>query len=681
MPFNARVVLDNTPPAALIISPASSVENPGLCKLVGGTAVKVIGSVTDKGTHSTGEAFDHFQSYTLEFGVGAVPVSYTLISSSSPGFGLEDAVLGIWNTAGLPEGVYTLKLTAKDCAGNEAVTTVQVIISQPKLLLSLGSRGNGKGEFNAPSYIAVDSTDGSFWVSDTNNDRLQKFSSTGTYIMEISAWGGEDKGKGHKPESFNKPQGIAVDGVGNLWAADGNNDRALKFSAAGQFLLELKAGFNKPHGVALDTQNNLYVADRNNDRVLKFSPQGELLLTINTGIGADLNKPQGVLAVDRQGRLYVTDRNNDRVLVYDSSGSFIRQLGEGSGSGPGQFNKPDGIVLEAPAYAFVADTNNSRVQKFDPYGNLVMVFDSASNDAEPFNHPGGLAMDAEGNLFVVDSNNAKVKKFGAKGEFVVIASQEDGHPPQADDERAAKLVAKASGGKVHHPKGIMVDIPADALGFDAEITITAGHRVEGSGYRAQGAGHGKKLVSITAGVEFGPDGTIFNKPVTISIPYDPARLAIGVGETELAVFWWNPSRQEWEEMPSSVDTRLKLVSAQASHFSLYTVMAPVVAGTEFALGEIYVFPNPAKGAQVPTFHIEAGIADKVTIKIYTVSGRLAHETTLTGMPQIIDDGHESEYAYEYAWQGHIPSGVYYYFIEAQKGGQKLKKTGKFAVVR
>ena len=110
-------------------------------------------------------------------------------------------------------------------------------------------------------------------------------------------------------------------------------------------------------------------------------------------------------------------------------------------------------------------------------------------------------------------------------------------------------------------------------------------------------------------------------------------------------------------------------------------MAPVVSGTEFALGEVYIYPNPAKSAEVPTFHIEAGMADKVTIKIYTVSGRLAHETELTGPPQIIDDGHGSEYAYEYAWNGHIPSGVYYYFVEAEKAGKKLKKTGKFAVIR
>jgi hypothetical protein len=71
----------------------------------------------------------------------------------------------------------------------------------------------------------------------------------------------------------------------------------------------------------------------------------------------------------------------------------------------------------------------------------------------------------------------------------------------------------------------------------------------------------------------------------------------------------------------------------------------------------------------------------VNIKIYTTSGRFAHETTLTGMPVALDDGNGLSYAYEYAWRDHKPSGVYYYLIEAARSGQKLKKTGKFAVVR
>jgi hypothetical protein len=121
------------------------------------------------------------------------------------------------------------------------------------------------------------------------------------------------------------------------------------------------------------------------------------------------------------------------------------------------------------------------------------------------------------------------------------------------------------------------------------------------------------------------------------------------------------------------------VSAFAASAESFSVLAGPDAA--FRLGEVYVFPNPALRGAAPTLHIEVGVADRVKITIYTVSGRRAHETTLTGMPAALDDGDGLSYAYEYTWRDHIPSGVYYYHIEAEKGGEKLKKSGKFAVVR
>jgi len=103
--------------------------------------------------------------------------------------------------------------------------------------------------------------------------------------------------------------------------------------------------------------------------------------------------------------------------------------------------------------------------------------------------------------------------------------------------------------------------------------------------------------------------------------------------------------------------------------------------SSFVFGEVYVYPNPAKGGQIPTFHVESGIADSIKITVYTVSGDVAHSYVITGLPGVINDGNGMEYAYEYAWRDHIPSGVYYFTIEAQKAGKKLRKTGKFAVLR
>jgi len=121
------------------------------------------------------------------------------------------------------------------------------------------------------------------------------------------------------------------------------------------------------------------------------------------------------------------------------------------------------------------------------------------------------------------------------------------------------------------------------------------------------------------------------------------------------------------------------VSAMAAQDGTYGVLAGPSA--EFRLGEVYVFPNPALRGAAPAFHVEVGIADRVKLTIYTVSGRQAHEVVLTGLPAALDDGNGLSYAYEYTWRDSIPSGVYFYHIEAEKGGQKIKKSGKFGVVR
>ena len=124
--------------------------------------------------------------------------------------------------------------------------------------------------------------------------------------------------------------------------------------------------------------------------------------------------------------------------------------------------------------------------------------------------------------------------------------------------------------------------------------------------------------------------------------------------------------------PAALRTIKNARNVKASEYGLSSASDQV-----FKLGEVYVYPDPVKGGKVPTFHLEVGTADSVKIRIYTVAGQLAHERTLAGNPQAIGGG----YAYEYAWEGHIASGVYYYTVEAERSGKKIRAKGKFAVVR
>ena len=95
----------------------------------------------------------------------------------------------------------------------------------------------------------------------------------------------------------------------------------------------------------------------------------------------------------------------------------------------------------------------------------------------------------------------------------------------------------------------------------------------------------------------------------------------------------------------------------------------------------FAFPNPPVGNKKPTLHFELdGAVDEVKIKIYDVAGTLADQKILDGSGAIITGGGTA--AYEYTWDNSsAASGVYLYVIEAKKGGARVTRTGKLAIVR
>jgi hypothetical protein len=107
------------------------------------------------------------------------------------------------------------------------------------------------------------------------------------------------------------------------------------------------------------------------------------------------------------------------------------------------------------------------------------------------------------------------------------------------------------------------------------------------------------------------------------------------------------------------------------------IQAATAADASFRLGEVYAFPNPAKGRN-PTFHMEAGVADRVELRVFDVSGRMVHHASLTDAPGLVG----GRYAYEYLWDaGAQPSGIYVYVMTAWKDGQTLQGKGKCALVK
>ncbi len=204
---------------------------------------------------------------------------------------------------------------------------------------------------------------------DTGNNRVQKFSSAGTFITQ---WGATGTGN----SQFTAPQGIAIDSSGHVYVADTGNNRIQEFDSSGTFVRTWgSAGvgdgqFTLPTGVAVDSDGNVYVADTGNSRIEKFDSSGNFIRawgSAGTGDGqfGPTATPSLDLAVDSSDNVVVVDPTNNRVEKFRPVGTFITKWGT-LGTGNGQFTTPAGVAVSSSDSIHVVDRGlvNGRVEVF-----------------------------------------------------------------------------------------------------------------------------------------------------------------------------------------------------------------------------------------------------------------------------------------------------------------------------
>ena len=127
------------------------------------------------------------------------------------------------------------------------------------------------------------------------------------------------------------------------------------------------------------------------------------------------DSPAGI-AVDQTGNVLVADTNNSRIEKFSPTGTFLTILGT-KGSGQGQFRAPNGIAVDSADNIYVADAVNHRVQKLAPDGTFIAEL----KGPEPgFYGPRRIAIGPDNSIYVVDQGHNRIAKLSAEGQVLTV---------------------------------------------------------------------------------------------------------------------------------------------------------------------------------------------------------------------------------------------------------------------
>jgi len=262
-------------------------------------------------------------------------------------------------------------------------------------LVGLGDGGPATAPFLAgPVDVTVD-TAGNVYFSDSGNQRIRKIDASGN-LSTVAGGGTQTPGDGGPATAarLRDVEGIALDGLGNLYFTEGQGHRIRKIDASGTLTTiagdgtlgftgdggpAVNARVNLPIGIAADSAGNVYIADTNNFRVRRINPAG-IITTIAgngtvvnfannvLGTSTSLSSPQGV-EVDSAGNLYIAEALGYRIRKLDTAGIITTVAGGGTNLGDGgpatsaRFTLPRKVVIDAAGALYIADSQGNRIRK------------------------------------------------------------------------------------------------------------------------------------------------------------------------------------------------------------------------------------------------------------------------------------------------------------------------------
>jgi len=345
--------------------------------------------------------------------------------------------------------------------------------SVPQLTLFAGSLGgpgyvDGSGaaaRFNGPTAVAADGA-GNVYIADSSNAVIRKVKASG----EVSTLAGTPRvaGSADGPAAearFNEPLGVAVDESGNVYVADTFNHSIRKIMPDGMVSTVAgvagepgsadgtvaEARFHSPQGVAVDGAGNVYVADTGNYTIRRITPAGQVSTVAGApGIVGSTDGPAtaarfgachpllyggedcwgpAAVAIDRFGNLLVADAGNFTIRVISPASVVSTLPGSFYGCTQGMMGAsrcigPTGVAVDRNSFVYVVVANSRSVHRIASTGAATLVpgvFEATGSKGQFFNSAGGIATDNAGNVYVPDMNSHTIRKLPEGGEAVTLA--------------------------------------------------------------------------------------------------------------------------------------------------------------------------------------------------------------------------------------------------------------------
>lgn len=268
--------------------------------------------------------------------------------------------------------------------------------------------------------LATD-TNNNVYVVNIINQTVQKYDTNGNLLGNFISGGVSD---------------IDIDQNNNIYLVKDSKVQVYDLNA--QLLKEWNLSFQLYGGnsITVDATGNVYVSDKDSQTIEKFNSEGASLLTFSThgdpaNCTGSQSQPLGIYAASN-GSIYVTNTYCELVQRFDTNGNYIASIGSSTYSDlPGLFDTPHDIIEDLNGNLLVADTENDRIQKLSNVGSYISHFGSYGSNII---RPTDTAVDSKGYSYVIDFGNSRVNKYDRQGNVVLTWGTQSFRTPLDDYE-------------------------------------------------------------------------------------------------------------------------------------------------------------------------------------------------------------------------------------------------------